>query len=90
MDWSGFDLDALAEQLRATNAGADAERLVWAFEEALRIARIDHDLLSSLLAATVSMLACAEESSPRAVLEQWFRRSVSDEVWVAQYRPLFG
>jgi hypothetical protein len=24
------------------------------------------------------------------VLEQWFRRSVPDEVWHERYRPLFG
>jgi hypothetical protein len=89
MEWSDFDLDGLAEHLRTNTSPADAETMVWAFEEVLRVARIDNQLLPSLLAATVCLLARVEDSSPRAVLEAFFRRSVSDEVWRECYRPLF-
>jgi len=90
MDWSDVDLEGLADELHESNSAADAERLVRAFEEVLRLLRVDRELLPSLLAATVSLSACVEESSPRTVLEQWFRRSVPDEIWHERYRPLFG
>jgi Ser/Thr protein kinase RdoA (MazF antagonist) len=90
MDWTHLDLRELADELHATNAPADAERLVRAFEEVLRLVRVDLELLPSLLAAAVSLSACVEDSSPRTVLEQWFRRSVPDDVWHERYRPLFG
>jgi hypothetical protein len=90
MNWSQIDLDGLADELRSTNAAADAERMLRAFEEVLQLLRIDRELLPSLVAASVSLLAYAEESSPRHVLEQWFRRSVPDEVWRERYLPLFG
>jgi hypothetical protein len=89
VDCSDFDLDGLAEHLRATTGPADAATMVWAFEEVLRVAQIGHELLPSLLAATVCFLARAEDSAPRAVLEAFWRRSVSDEVWREDYRPLF-
>jgi hypothetical protein len=90
MDWARVDLDGLVDELQATNVAADAERMARAFEEVLRLVRDDPDLLPSLLAAAVSLAAYEEGASPRAVLEQWFRRSVSDEVWRERYLPLFG
>ena len=90
MDCADVDLDGLVEELRASNPSAEAERLIRAFEEVLRLVRFDLELLPSLLAAAVSLSAYVEESSPRTVLEQWFRRSVPDEVWHERYRPLFG
>jgi hypothetical protein len=90
MDLSTLDLDALLDELRSTNADADAQRLIRAFEELLGLVRVDRELLPSLLAAAVALLAVVEESSPRTVLEQWFRRSVPDEVWRERYLPLFG
>ena len=89
MDWNSFDLDALAEGIRADGRGPDAERMVWAFEEALRVARLDPELLSYLLAALTCLLARVEDCSPRDVLEAFFRRSVTDEEWRARYLPLF-
>ena len=41
MDLSTLDLDALLDELRATNADADAERMIRAFEEVLRLVRDD-------------------------------------------------
>jgi hypothetical protein len=63
--------------------------MIWAFEEALRIARAGDDLLPHFLAATTCLLARAEESTPRTVLEGFFRRSASDDAWRERYLPLF-
>jgi hypothetical protein len=88
LDWDQLDLEALADELRATLPPADAEKMVWAFEQALAVARIDGDLLRYLLAAVASLLARAEESSPRDVFEAFFRRSVSDDEWRDRYARL--
>jgi hypothetical protein len=89
IDWHELDLSALARELRTTLPAAEAEKMVWGFEQALSAARIDGDLLRYLLAAAASLLARAEGSSPRAVFEAFFRRSVSDEEWRERYADLF-
>jgi hypothetical protein len=89
-NWSQLDLRALASELRATLPPAEAEKMVWAFEQALAAARIDGDLLRCLLAAAASLVARAEESSPRAVFEAFFRRSVSDDEWRERYAGLIA
>ena len=88
-DWDTFDLGKLASELREDPGGAEGERMIWAFEEALRIARAGDDLLPHFLAASTCLLARAEESTPRTVLEGFFRRSASDDAWRDRYRPLF-
>ena len=88
VDWDTLDLEALADELRATLPPAEAEKMVWAFEQALTVARIDGDLLRHLLAAVASLLARAEDSSPRDVFEAFFRRSVSDDEWRERYARL--
>lgn len=90
VDWDSFDLDALAVVVRSRGGGPDAERMIWAFEEALRVARLDPELLSYLLAALTCLLARADDCSPRDVLEAFFRRSIPDEEWRGRYLPLFG
>jgi hypothetical protein len=85
IDWETLDLDRLKSELRESAGGADVEMTIWAFEEALRVARLDQHLLGYLLVASVCLLARAEASSPRAVLEAFFRRSVSDEEWREKY-----
>jgi hypothetical protein len=89
-DWETFDFEKLAAELRANPGGAEGERMIWAFEEALRIARGGDDLLPHFLAATACLLARAEETTPRTVLEGFFRRSASDDAWRDRYLPLFG
>jgi hypothetical protein len=89
VDWSKLDLEALLDELRAANGDDDARRMIRAFEELLRLVRFDPELLPSLLAAAVALSAVVEESSPRTVLEQWFRRSVPDDEWRERYLPLF-
>ena len=89
-NWSELDLQLLAQQLRSSLPPVEAEKMVWAFEHALAAARIDGDLLRYLLAATASFVARAEESSPRAVFEAFFRRSVSDEEWRERYAGLIA
>ena len=90
MDWDRFDLDELAREIRATTKAADAEKTVWAFEEALRVARIDPELLSYQLAAITCLIARLGGESPRDVLEAFFRRSIPDEDWRERFLPLFG
>jgi hypothetical protein len=87
-NWADLDLRALVEELRRTLPPADAEKMVWAFEQALAAARVDGELLRCLLAATASLIARAEDSSPRHVFETFFRRSVSDDEWRERYAPL--
>jgi hypothetical protein len=84
IDWETLDLDRLKSELRESAGGADVEMTIWAFEEALRVARLDQHLLGYLV-ASVCLLARAEASSPRAVLEAFFRRAVSDEEWREKY-----
>jgi hypothetical protein len=89
VDWDGFTLERLASELRDDLSGPEAERMIFAFEEALRIARTNEELLPHLLAATTCLLAHVEGTTPRGVLETFFRRSVSDQVWRERYVPLF-
>lgn len=89
VDWDRFELDPLAEEIRASRGGPDGERTIWALEQALHAARVDQQLLEYLLSATVCLLARAEGCSPRTVLETFFRRSVPDETWRERFLPLF-
>lgn len=90
LDWHELDLEKLALELRSTLPPAEAEKMVWAFEQALGVARIDGDLLRYLLAATASLIARVEGSSPRTVFEAFFRRSVSDDEWRERYAGLIA
>jgi hypothetical protein len=90
VDWHSFDLEQLAERLREERSAPDAERTVWAFERALEIARADAELLDYALAAIVCLLARAGETTPRDVLETYFRRAPSDWRWRDELRPLLG
>jgi hypothetical protein len=89
MNWDTFELDELAAELHQELGAAEAERMVLAFEASLRVARIDPELLPHLLAATTCLLAHQEQVTPRTVLETFFRRSVSDELWRERYLQLF-
>ena len=89
MDWDDFTLERLAAELREDLGPAEAERMVYAFEVALGVARVDPELLPHLLAATTCLLAHTGQMTPRTVLETFFRRSVSDPVWRGRYAPLF-
>jgi hypothetical protein len=89
IDWDRFEAGALVDELRERVGGADGEKMIWAFEEAVRVARIDEHLLDYMLAAVVCLLARVNDSSPRTVLELFFRRSVPDQEWRDRYAPLF-
>ena len=39
-NWDAFDMKSLAADLRKDPGGAEGERMIWAFEEALRIAEM--------------------------------------------------
>jgi hypothetical protein len=88
IDWHEVNLALLVEELRATLPPPEAEKMVWAFEQALAVARVDGELLRYLLAAVASLVARDEGSSPRAVFEAFFRRSVSDDEWRQRYAAL--
>jgi hypothetical protein len=90
VDWDSFDLSGLAREIRASGTAVDAEKTVWAFEEALRVARLDPELLSYQLAAISCLIARRDDASPRDVFEAFFRRSVPDERWRDRFLPLFG
>jgi hypothetical protein len=90
VDWESFDLEEFTRELRGNLEGPDADKLIWAFEGAVEVARIDEELLSYFVVASLCLLARIDESSPRAVLEAFFRRSVSDEDWRRTYLPLFA
>ena len=89
-DWHGFTLGALEEHLRAHAHGPDAEKMIWAFERALSVARIDEDLLGYLLAATACLIARSEDATPRDVFDAYFRRSVPVDSWRDHYRSLLA
>ncbi len=89
MNWESFDLEPLTAQLRQSCPAPEAERMVFAFERAVALARIDPELLSHLFAATACLIARVDGVSPRTVFETYFRRSVSDEQWQDVYLGLF-
>jgi hypothetical protein len=90
VDWDRFELGSLAREIRADSKAADAEKMIWAFEEAVRVARIDPELLSYQLAAVTCLIARLEGGSPRDVLEAYFRRSIPDDEWRERFLPLLG
>ena len=90
VDWNSFDLEEFTRELHRNLDGPDADKLIWAFEQAIQVARIDDELLSYLVVASLCLLARLDESSPRAVLEAFLRRSVSDDDWHRTYLPLFA
>ena len=89
MDWDSLDLEDLVRELRENVGGPDGEKMIWAFEQAIRVARIDPDLLEYMLAAVVCLLARSSDVTPRAVLEDFFRRSITDQEWRERYMTLF-
>ena len=88
MDWREIDPGPLFDAIRARGPAADAEQAVWAFEEALGVARIDGRLVEHLLVACACLRAVDEHVSPRTILEQTFRRSVPDAEWHERFAPL--
>jgi hypothetical protein len=83
------DLERLGAELRSTLPAGEAEKMLWAFEQAAPVARTDEGRLGYLFAAVACLVARSEGSSPRDVFEAFFRRSVPDEVWRERYLPLF-
>ena len=90
MEWRDVEPEGLFEAIRARGGAPEAERTVWAFERALAVARLDPELLRHLLVAAVCLVAYEDGQSPRAVLEELFRRSVSDGEWRERYEPLLA
>ena len=90
MEWRDVEPEGLFEAIRARGGAPDAERTVWAFERALAVARLDPELLRHLLVAAVCLVAYEEGQSPRSVLDELFRRSVSDGEWRERYEPLLA
>jgi hypothetical protein len=89
VDWDDFDFDPLVQELRERVGGPDGEKMIWALEQAVGVARIDPELLDYMLAAVTCLLARATDRSPRDVLEAYVRRAISDEEWHGRYSELF-
>jgi len=62
--------------------------MIVAFEHARELARSDEAFLDDLLVAVVCLLAHAEGTTPRDVLEECFRRAMPDSRWRADLAPL--
>lgn len=89
-EWDSFDPEELYEAIHEHGPSRDAARTVWAFERAITVARLDPELVRHVLVACVCLVAVEEGMSPRSVLEQLFRRSVSDAEWRERFEPLFA
>ena len=85
MDWESFDPTPLFDAIRERGPAPDAEKTVWAFERALQVARTDGAFVEHLVVASVCLLAYDRVETPRTILEQMFRRSVSDLEWQEKY-----
>ena len=90
MEWDEVDPERLFEAIRSRGTEGDAERTVWAFERALAVARLEPELVRHLLIAAVCLVAYEDGTSPRVVLEELFRRSVSDAEWRERFEPLLA
>ena len=90
VDWERLDIEKLASEIRSEQPGPDAEKTIWAFEEAVRIAQLDPSLLQYVLVAVTCCLARATGVAPRDVFEDFFRRSVGSEEWHERYAPLLS
>ena len=90
VDWHAIDPEPLFDAIRERGPVTGAARTVWAFERVLGVARLDQELLRHLLVAAVCLVAYEERETPRAVLEQLFRRSVSDDEWRERFEPLLA
>jgi hypothetical protein len=90
MDWHNVDPQPLFASVRGDAPPADAERMVWAFEQVFTAARIDPLLLDHLAAAALCGLAYRDTITPRAAAEQLFRRSVGDDTWHSRYENLIA
>ena len=88
MDWHELDATALFQTIREQAPPADAERMVWAFEQVLDVARVDPALLDHLAAAAVCTVGYRDGETPRGVSENLFRRAISDERWQSDYASL--
>jgi hypothetical protein len=74
VDWHQADLSKLFEQIRERFPASEAEKMVWAFERAFEVARVDEQLLEHLLVAAACLVAQTQDVTPRGVFEQFFRR----------------
>jgi hypothetical protein len=90
VDWNQLDITALAGQLRRGSRDEDAERMIVAFEHAVELARAEPAFLDDLLVAVVCLLAHAEGTTPRDVLETYFRHAMPDQRWRAELAPLLA
>ena len=88
MDWHELDPAALFSTVRGETDPADAERMIWALEQALSAGRVDPALLDHLAAAAVCAVAYRDGTTPRLVAEQLFRRAIADDAWRARYAEL--
>jgi hypothetical protein len=90
VDWENLDLTAVAEQLRRSHKEIEAERMIVAFEHCVELAKADEAFLDDVLVAVVCLLAHAHEKTPRDVLDECFKRAMTDTRWHADLAPLLS
>ena len=85
-----FQLDptALYAVVRDEASPVDAECMIWALDQAFAAGRVDPLLLDHLAAAAICAVAYRDDTTPRLVAEQLFRRVVADESWRDSYAGL--
>ena len=90
VDWENLDLTAVAEQLRRSHKEIEAERMIVAFEHCVELAKADEAFLDDVLVAVVCLLAHSHEKTPRDVLDECFKRAMTDTRWHADLAPLLS
>jgi hypothetical protein len=90
VDWHDVDPGSLFAAIREGSPPADAERMIWAWEQVLAGARVDPSLFDHLAAAAVCGLAYRDLETPRTVLEQLYRRAIDDDGWRSEYAALLA
>ena len=90
VEWEEIDLTALAQQLRRGRKEIEAERMIVAFEHCVELAKADEAFLDDVLVAVVCLLAHSHEKTPRDVLDECFKRAMTDTRWHADLAPLLS
>ena len=90
VDWEELDLTALAQQLRRGRKEIEAERMIVAFEHCVELAKADEAFLDDVLVAVVCLLAHSNDTTPRDVLDECFKRAMPDTRWQVDIAPLLA
>ena len=90
INWELVDLEPLRAELRETLPGPEAERMIYAFDEAIRWPESTRICSTACSPPQCASVPSPTARTPRHVLEDFFRRSVSDEEWRGRYLELLA